>query len=44
MKSIAAYLKSLPAVSNNVPGPFGSTETPTSFVFRVVPPPALPSN
>jgi mono/diheme cytochrome c family protein len=44
MQSIAAYLKSLPAVSNQVPGPFGPTETPTSFVFRVVPPPAPPSN
>ena len=38
--AIAAYLKSLPPVSNQVPGPFGPTETPTSFVFRVVPPPA----
>jgi len=44
VQSIAAYLKSLPAVSNQVPGPFGPTETPTSFVFRVVPPPAPPSN
>jgi mono/diheme cytochrome c family protein len=38
-QAIAAYLKSLPAVSNNVPGPFGPTETPTSFVFKIVPPP-----
>jgi mono/diheme cytochrome c family protein len=38
--AIAAYLKSLPPVSNPVPGPFGPTETPTSFVFKVVPPPA----
>ena len=42
-EAIAAYLKSVPAVSNKVPGPFGPSETPTSFVFKVVPPPA-PSN
>jgi mono/diheme cytochrome c family protein len=42
-EAIAAYLKSVPPVSNKVPGPFGPTETPTSFVFKVVPPPA-PSN
>jgi mono/diheme cytochrome c family protein len=36
--AIAAYLKSLPAVENKVPGPFGATETPTSFVMKVVPP------
>jgi mono/diheme cytochrome c family protein len=36
--AIAAYLKSLPAVKNQVPGPFGPTETPTSFVMKVVPP------
>src|SRR5687767_12596685 len=38
--AIAAYLKSLPPVANQVPGPFGPTETPTSFVFKVVAPPA----
>ena len=43
VRAIAAYLKSLPAVANTVPGPFGPSETPTSFVFRVVPPPAPPS-
>ncbi|HEX2216646.1 MAG TPA: cytochrome c [Xanthobacteraceae bacterium] len=37
-KSIAAYLKSLPAVKNKVPGPFGPTEKPTSFVMKIVPP------
>ena len=37
--AIAAYLKSLPPVKNKVPGPFGQAETPTSFVFKVVPPP-----
>jgi len=39
VKSIARYLKSIPPVSNQVPGPFGASETPTSFVFKVVPPP-----
>ena len=38
--AVAAYLKSLPPVSNNVPGPFGPIETPASFVFKIVPPPA----
>jgi mono/diheme cytochrome c family protein len=38
--AIAAYLKSLPPVANHVPGPFGPTEQPTSFVFKIVPPPA----
>jgi len=36
--AIAAYLQSLPPVKNKVPGPFGPTETPTSFVMKVVPP------
>ena len=35
--AIAAYLKSLPPVRNKVPGPFGPTEKPTSFVFQVIP-------
>jgi mono/diheme cytochrome c family protein len=38
--AIAVYLKSLRPVSNKVPGPFGPDETPTSFVFKVQPPPA----
>jgi mono/diheme cytochrome c family protein len=37
-EAIAAYLKSLPAVRNQVPGPFGPSQTPTSFVMRIVPP------
>ena len=37
---IVAFLKSLPPVSNKVPGPFGASEKPTSFVMKVVPPPA----
>ena len=36
--AIAAYLKSLRAIKNKVPGPFGSGEKPTSFVFQVLPP------
>ncbi|MBV8187919.1 MAG: cytochrome c [Alphaproteobacteria bacterium] len=36
--AIVAYLRSLPSVSNKVPGPFGPQEKPTSFVMKVVPP------
>ena len=36
--AIAAYLKTLPPVKNKVPGPFGPTEKPTSFVYQVLPP------
>jgi mono/diheme cytochrome c family protein len=36
-EAIAAYLKSIPAVSNKVAGPFGPTEKPTIFVFAVLP-------
>lgn len=36
--AIVAFLRSLPAVEHKVPGPFGPTETPTSFVMKVVPP------
>ena len=35
--AIAAYLKSLKPVKHAVPGPFGPTETPTTFVMTVVP-------
>ncbi len=35
--AIAAYLKSLPPVKNQVAGPFGETETPTVFVLSVQP-------
>ena len=35
--AIAAYLKSLPPVVHQVPGPFGPKQTPTSFVMMVVP-------
>jgi mono/diheme cytochrome c family protein len=40
--AIAAYLKSLRPVANKVPGPFGPSETPTSFVMKIVPPPGAP--
>jgi uncharacterized protein YjiS (DUF1127 family)/mono/diheme cytochrome c family protein len=36
--AIAAFLKSLPPVKNKVPGPFGPSEKPTSFVMKIVPP------
>jgi len=38
-QAIVAFLRSIPAVKNKVPGPFGPTEKPTSFVMKVVPPP-----
>jgi mono/diheme cytochrome c family protein len=36
--AIADYLRSIPPVSNKVPGPFGPGDVPTAFVMRVVPP------
>ena len=36
--AIVAYLRTLPPVSNKVPGPFGPQEKPTSFVMKVVAP------
>jgi mono/diheme cytochrome c family protein len=36
--AIAAFLQSLPPVKNKVPGPFGATEKPTSFVMKLVAP------
>jgi mono/diheme cytochrome c family protein len=38
--AIVALLRSLPPVANKVPGPFGVSEAPTSFVLRIVPPAA----
>jgi mono/diheme cytochrome c family protein len=35
--AIAVYLKSLPPVKNQVPGPFGPSQTPTSFVMTILP-------
>ena len=37
-KGIVAYLRTLQPVKNKVPGPFGPTETATSFVMKIVPP------
>lgn len=37
-QAIAAYLQSLPPVTNEVPGPFGPTEKPSTFIMRIVPP------
>jgi mono/diheme cytochrome c family protein len=36
--AIAAFLKSIPPVSNAVPGPFGPGEKVTAFIFRILPP------
>jgi len=38
--AIATFLRSLPPVKNKVPGPFGPSEKPTSFVMKIVPPEA----
>lgn len=38
--AIVAFLRSLPAVSNKVAGPFGASEAPTTFVMRIHPPAA----
>lgn len=35
--AIAVFLKSIPAVKNKVPGPFGPNDKPTEFVMKVVP-------
>jgi len=40
VQAVVAYLRSLPPVSNKVPGPFGPSEQPTSFVMTIVPPAA----
>jgi uncharacterized protein YjiS (DUF1127 family)/mono/diheme cytochrome c family protein len=41
--AIVAFLRSLPPVGNKVPGPFGPSEKPTSFVMKIVPPEAAAS-
>jgi mono/diheme cytochrome c family protein len=43
LQALVAYLQSLKPVKNKVPGPFGPTQTPTSFVMKVVPPPGAPA-
>ena len=35
--AVATFLKTIPAVSNKVPGPFGPNDKPTAFVMKVVP-------
>jgi mono/diheme cytochrome c family protein len=37
-QAMVAYLRSIPTVKNKVPGPFGPSEKPTSFVMKIVPP------
>lgn len=37
-QAIAAYLQTIPAIENKVPGPFGTGQKPTSFVYQVLPP------
>ena len=36
-QAIVAYLKSLPPVKNAVPGPFGPTDVPSTFVSAIIP-------
>jgi mono/diheme cytochrome c family protein len=38
VQAMVKVLRSIPPVKNKVPGPFGPTEAPTSFVMKVVPP------
>ena len=38
VQAVVAFLQSLPPVRNQVPGPFGPGEKPTSFVMKIVPP------
>jgi hypothetical protein len=36
--ALVAYLRTLPPISNKVPGPFGPDEHPLIFVMTLVPP------
>jgi mono/diheme cytochrome c family protein len=36
--AIAAYLKSIPAIKHEIPGPFGPDEKPTVPVLTIIPP------
>jgi mono/diheme cytochrome c family protein len=38
--AIIAFLRSVAPVAHKVPGPFGPSEAPTSFVMKIVPPAA----
>jgi mono/diheme cytochrome c family protein len=37
VQAIVAFLRTIKPVSNKVPGPFGPSEKPTSFVMQVIP-------
>ena len=39
-RAVVAFLESLSPVKRQVPGPFGPSEKPTSFVMKIVPPEA----
>jgi mono/diheme cytochrome c family protein len=41
-QAVVAFLRSLPPVDNQVPGPFGPNEKPTSFVMKIVAPEGAP--
>jgi len=43
-QAIAAYLKSLPAIAHQVPGPFGPDEKAPVFRMKVVPPETAAAN
>ena len=38
VRAMVAFLKSLPPVKNQVPGPFGPSEKPSSFVMKIAAP------
>jgi len=38
LQAVVDFLRSIPPVSNKVPGPFGANEKATSFVMKIVPP------
>jgi len=40
--ALVAYLRTLPPISNMVPGPFGPDEKPPIFVMRLTPPEGKP--
>ncbi|HUZ67796.1 MAG TPA: c-type cytochrome [Beijerinckiaceae bacterium] len=41
-RAIVAFLRSLPPVKNQIPGPFGPNQKPTSFVMKIVAPEGAP--
>lgn len=42
VKAIVAFLRTIPAVKNKVPGPFGPNEKPTGFIMTVMPGEGMP--